>query len=43
MKLVKDTDQIDKKKQEVSDEKAEEAIRTVIKPIPHTTWANWWN
>ena len=30
MKLVKDTDQIDKKKQEVSDEKAEEAIKTII-------------
>ncbi len=33
MKLVKDTDQIPKKNQEVSDEKAEEAIRTVIKWI----------
>ena len=30
MKLVNDTDQIDKKKQEVSDEKAEEAIKTII-------------
>ena len=33
MKLVKDTHQITKKNQEVSDEKAEEAIRTVIKWI----------
>ena len=30
MKLVKDTEQINKKKQEVSDEKAEEAIKTII-------------
>ena len=30
MKLVKDTDQINKKKQEVSDERAEEAIKTII-------------
>ncbi len=33
MKLVKDTDQIQKKKSEVSDEKAEEAIRTIIRWI----------
>ncbi len=30
MKLVKDTDQINKRKQEVSDERAEEAIKTII-------------
>ena len=30
MKLVKDTDQIGKKKNDVSDEKAEEAVRTII-------------
>ena len=30
MKLVKDTDQIHKKNQQVTDEKAEEAIRTII-------------
>ena len=30
MKLVKDTEQINRKKQEVSDEKAEEAIKTII-------------
>ena len=30
MKLVKDTDQIKNKKQQVSEEKAEEAIRTII-------------
>jgi len=33
MKLVKDTDQIQKKENEVSDEKAEEAIRTIIRWI----------
>ena len=33
MKLVKDTGQLDKKKQEISDQKAEEAIRTVIQWI----------
>jgi len=33
MKLVKDTDQSPKKKQEVSDEKAEEAIKTIIRWI----------
>ena len=33
MKLVKDTDQIHKKNQQVSDEKAEEAIRTIIQWI----------
>ena len=33
MKLVKDTDQIQKKNQEISDEKAEEAIRLIIKWI----------
>ena len=33
MKLVKDTDQIRKKNQQVSDEKAEEAIRTIIQWI----------
>ena len=33
MKLVKDTDQINKKNQQVSDEKAEEAIRTIIQWI----------
>tara|TARA_B100000686_G_scaffold315991_1_gene363402 strand:- start:322 stop:933 length:612 start_codon:yes stop_codon:yes gene_type:complete len=33
MKLVKDTDQIEKKNQEISDENAEEAIRTIIKWI----------
>ena len=33
MKLVKDTDQIQKEKNEVSDEKAEEAIRTIIRWI----------
>jgi len=30
MKLVKDTDNLQKKKHEISDEKAEEAIRTII-------------
>ena len=30
MKLVKDTDQLPKEKQEISDQKAEEAIRTII-------------
>jgi len=30
MKLVKDTEQINKRKQEVSDERAEEAIKTII-------------
>ena len=33
MKLVKDTDQIGKKKNDVSDEKAEEAVRTIIRWI----------
>lgn len=33
MKLVNDTDQITKKNQQVSDEKAEEAIRTIIQWI----------
>ena len=33
MKLVKDTDQLPKKKHEVSDEKAEEAIKTIIRWI----------
>ena len=33
MKLVEDTDQLRKKKQQVSDEKAEEAIRTIIEWI----------
>ena len=33
MKLVKDTDRIQEKNQEISDEKAEEAIRTIIKWI----------
>jgi len=33
MKLVKDTDQLEKKKHQISDEKAEEAIRTIIRWI----------
>ena len=33
MKLIKDTDQLEKKKNEISDEKAEEAIRTIIQWI----------
>ena len=33
MKLVKDTDQQEKKKHQISDEKAEEAIRTIIRWI----------
>ena len=33
MKLVKDTDQIQKKKNDISDEKAEEAVRTIIQWI----------
>ena len=33
MKLVKDTDQLPKKEHEVSDEKAEEAIKTIIRWI----------
>jgi len=33
MKLVKDTDQLQRKNQEISDEKAEEAVRTIIKWI----------
>ena len=33
MKLVKDTDQLETKKHEISDEKAEEAIRTIIQWI----------
>ena len=30
MKLVKDTENLEKKKQQISDERAEEAIRTII-------------
>jgi len=37
MKLVKDTEQIEKKKDGVSDEKAEEAIRTIIRWIGEDT------
>ena len=33
MKLVKDTDRLQRKNQQVSDEKAEEAIRTIIQWI----------
>ena len=33
MKLVKDTDQLKEKKQQISDEKAEEAIKTIIQWI----------
>ena len=33
MKLVKETEQLEKRKHEVSDEKAEEAVRTIIKWI----------
>ena len=33
MKLVKDTEQISKKKQQISDEKAQEAVRTIIEWI----------
>jgi len=33
MKLVKDTDQLEKKKHQISDEKVEEAIRTIIRWI----------
>ena len=33
MKLLKDTDQLEIKKHEISDEKAEEAIRTIIQWI----------
>ena len=33
MKLIKDTDQLQNKKHEVSDQKAEEAIRTLIQWI----------
>ena len=33
MKLVKDTDRLEKKKHEISEEKAEEAIRTIIQWI----------
>ena len=33
MKLVKDTDQLQKKKHEISDEKVEEAVRTIIQWI----------
>ena len=33
MKLVKDTDQLQNKKNEVSDQEAEEAIRTIIQWI----------
>ena len=33
MKLVKDTEQLEKKKHEVSDEKAEEAVKTIIRWI----------
>ena len=37
MKLVKDTEQLEKKKYEVSDEKAEEAVRTIIEWIGENT------
>ena len=33
MKLVRDTSKIEEKNQKISDEKAEEAIRTIIKWI----------
>ena len=33
MKLVKDTDRLKEKKQEISDQKAEEAIKTIIQWI----------
>ena len=33
MKIIKDTDQLQRKNQKISDEKAEEAIRTIIKWI----------
>jgi len=33
MKLVKDTDQLEKKKKQITDEKAEEAIKTIIEWI----------
>ena len=33
MKLVKDTEQISKKKQQISDEKAEEAVRTIVEAV----------
>ena len=33
MKLVKDTDQLKKKSQQISDERAEEAVRTIIEWI----------
>ena len=33
MKLVKDTDQLKEKKQQISDQKAEEAIKTIIEWI----------
>ena len=37
MKLVKDTDQYSKKKQEVSDQKAEQAIKTIIQWLGEDT------
>jgi GTP cyclohydrolase I len=37
MKLVKDTDQLVDKKQEISDEKAEESIKTIIKWLGEDT------
>ena len=33
MKLVKDTDQLKKKNQQISEEKAEEAVKTIIQWI----------
>ena len=33
MKLVKDLEQVNKKKHQISDEKAEEAVRTIIEWI----------
>ena len=37
MKLVKDTDQLRKKREQVSDQKAEEAVKTIIKWIGEDT------
>ena len=37
MKLIKDTDQLQRKNQQISDEKAEEAIRTIIEWIGEDT------
>ena len=34
MKLVKDADQLQEKKHKISDEKAEEAVRTIINSNP---------